>query len=197
MCGRPAPTAPARAPRPCPRLQGNRRTLQFDDLFAIPDALTTGKVYPEFSAQFKRQVAAAEAGGDAGAARLEAAREGTTSRFVLHSIWHAHKVRLLCALVLQVAYSGIQFAGPLMLNQIIKFLSLPPAAETVRARAHALGRGGSSCLRCLEVLSVCPPPRANGVAAAPAPLVGPPCLTAPRLPACSTRPKSRRTSLRR
>lgn len=62
---------------------------------------------------------------------LERAREGTTSRFVLGSIWRAHRVRLLCALVLQLVYSGIQFAGPLLLNQIIKFLSTPEPVQTV------------------------------------------------------------------
>jgi hypothetical protein len=33
--------------------QGYKRTLQFDDVFDIPDALYTRNVYPEFESQFQ------------------------------------------------------------------------------------------------------------------------------------------------
>lgn len=85
---------------------------------------------------------------------LERAREGLTSRFVLGSIWRAHRVRLLCALVLQLCYSGIQFAGPLLLNQIIRFLSTPKLAQTVGA-LPAGGRGSLPfCARRCESLAI-------------------------------------------
>jgi ABC-type multidrug transport system fused ATPase/permease subunit len=42
---------------------------------------------------------------------------------VLGAIWRRHRLRLLAALVLQACYSGVQFVGPLMLNQIVQFLT--------------------------------------------------------------------------
>lgn len=66
---------------------------------------------------------------------LEAARNGESARFLLASIVGRHRWRLLAALVLQTVYSGIQFAGPLMLNQITKILMKTGDAQ-VRGRAR-------------------------------------------------------------
>lgn len=66
---------------------------------------------------------------------VKAAEEGQTSRLVLRSIFFCHWPRLLAALCLQLFYSGLQFAGPLFLNQIVKFITNPPALQTVRRRA--------------------------------------------------------------
>lgn len=44
-------------------LQGYRRTLQYDDIFDIPDALYTNKVYPTYEARFRHHIAAEEARG--------------------------------------------------------------------------------------------------------------------------------------
>jgi hypothetical protein len=83
-----------------------------------------------------------------GAAILARARAGETSRLILRTIWLCHYPRILAALVLQLFYSGIQFAGPLLLNQIVKFISLPTAEEAaVRARLPAcLPTSGPACL---------------------------------------------------
>lgn len=62
---------------------------------------------------------------------LAAAEKGETSRFVLNSIWLCHYPRLVAALCLQLFYSGIQFAGPLFLNQIVKFITKPKELQTV------------------------------------------------------------------
>ncbi len=64
-----------------------------------------------------------------GKAKVEAARQGETSRFLLLTIWGQHKWRIVSALALQVFYSGIQFTGPIMLNQITKILTKPPAQQ--------------------------------------------------------------------
>lgn len=64
-----------------------------------------------------------------GAEKIKAAAEGKTSRFLLRTIWGRHKWRILSALVLQCFYSGIQFAGPIMLNQITKILMKPPQEQ--------------------------------------------------------------------
>jgi hypothetical protein len=109
--------------------QGSKRTLQYEDIFDIPPALQTRNVYPGFQACFDGQVAALERGGEAGRAVLEGARRGDTSRFVLRSILNQHKLRLVYALILQVIYSGVQFVGPTMLNNIVKFLSASAAAD--------------------------------------------------------------------
>lgn len=66
---------------------------------------------------------------------VKAAEEGQTSRLVLRSIFFCHWPRLLAALCLQLFYSGLQFAGPLFLNQIVKFITLPESMQTVRGRA--------------------------------------------------------------
>ena len=66
---------------------------------------------------------------------LERAEQGKTSRFVLRSIWVCHYRRILPALALQLFYSGVQFAGPLLLNQIVKFISKPEALQTVRRQS--------------------------------------------------------------
>ncbi|PSC67462.1 hypothetical protein C2E20_8853 [Micractinium conductrix] len=109
---------------------GFRRTLQYEDLFAQPDALLTGHVQPRFAAQFLRQKEVAAAKGEKGKVILAAAEKGETSRFVLNSIWLCHYPRLVAALCLQLFYSGIQFAGPLFLNQIVKFITKPKELQT-------------------------------------------------------------------
>lgn len=43
---------------------GFRRTLQFEDVFATPDALLTASVQPRFTAQFERQKGLLDGMGD-------------------------------------------------------------------------------------------------------------------------------------
>jgi hypothetical protein len=68
-----------------------------------------------------------------GATILKRAEAGDTSRFVVRTIWGCHYHRLVAALCLQLFYSGMQFAGPLLLNQIVKFITQPEALQSVRA----------------------------------------------------------------
>lgn len=70
---------------------------------------------------------------------IEAAVQGKTSRFLLRSIWGRHQWRILFALALQLFYSGIQFAGPIMLNQITKILT-KPSSQQVGVRREARGK---------------------------------------------------------
>lgn len=109
---------------------GYRRTLQYSDMFATPDALLTSHLEPRFAAQFKRQKQIAEGMGEKGAGILVRAEKGETSRFVLRSIWCCHYKRILAALCLQLCYSAIQFAGPMFLNQIVRFITKPVALQT-------------------------------------------------------------------
>lgn len=91
-----------------------------------------------------------------GAAVVKAAEEGQTSRLVLRSIFFCHWPRLLAALCLQLFYSGLQFAGPLFLNQIVKFISSPPALQTVRGWSscvhNGMGRLRRGCSLCACLL---------------------------------------------
>lgn len=66
-----------------------------------------------------------------GAAILKGAEQGETGRLILSSIWLCHCRRILAALCLQLLYSGVQFAGPLFLNQIVKFITQPTELQTV------------------------------------------------------------------
>ena len=45
-------------------LQGNKRTLQYDDVFDTPAALKTANLYPGFNSRFDSLIAAAENNGD-------------------------------------------------------------------------------------------------------------------------------------
>ena len=73
----------------------------------------------------------------AGAARTAA--EGGSGRPLLRALVGRHKWRLLGSLALQCVYVGIQFCGPLMLNQITTILSEPDKAAQVSAE-RGVGR---------------------------------------------------------
>ncbi|KAL4457987.1 hypothetical protein ABPG75_012852 [Micractinium tetrahymenae] len=109
---------------------GFRRTLQFEDVLATPDALLTANLQPRFAAEFERQKQLAEGMGDKGAAILKGAEQGDNGRLLLFSIWQSHYPRILASLCLQLFYSGVQFAGPLFLNQIVKFITQPSFLQT-------------------------------------------------------------------
>lgn len=80
-----------------------------------------------------------------GAAILARAEKGETSRLVLRSVWMCHYPRILAALCLQLFYSGVQFAGPMLLNQIVKFITQPEQLQTVSPlQALSLGGGGGA-----------------------------------------------------
>ena len=61
LCGDPLLTIPS--PLFLLPFQGNKRTLQYEDVYDIPDALYTQNVYPGFDARFQKLVSAAEAVG--------------------------------------------------------------------------------------------------------------------------------------
>ena len=62
--GSPPLAPPGHAPPPSARrAQGYRRTLQYEDVFDIPDAIFTDKVYPVFNDIWKDQIKGAEEGG--------------------------------------------------------------------------------------------------------------------------------------
>lgn len=100
-----------------------------------------------------------------GAAILKGAEEGKNGRLILVSIWLCHHRRILAALSLQLLYSGVQFAGPLFLNQIVKFITQPSFLQTVRGCWGAWGRGatcrvfllGARCCRPVGSLLPSPP----------------------------------------
>ena len=66
-----------------------------------------------------------------GEALLERAREGKAARFLLRTIWLQHRTRILYAMTLQMFYAAVQFIGPLMLKEIVKFLSASDIAEAL------------------------------------------------------------------
>jgi ABC-type multidrug transport system fused ATPase/permease subunit len=109
--------------------QGYRRTIEYSDLFDTPHALKTKQIYEPFWDRFQHHIHAAEITGPEGEERLKKARKGETSRFLLKSILGQHKIRLIAALILQLFYAGIGFVGPLMLNQITKFLTTSEQSE--------------------------------------------------------------------
>jgi len=122
--------------------------LQYDDVFDIPDALKTDNVYPGFYARFESRIAAEE-NSESGTKNIQEAKDGKAARFLLSTIWMQHRHRILYAMCLQLIYSGIQFVGPLMLNQITKFLMRAdaleqagqsvPHSQVVRAWLFAMG----------------------------------------------------------
>ena len=98
-------------------MQGYRRTLQYEDVFDTPAALKTKEVYPGFATCLQNIVESADD-------RVrDQAKDGKIARFLALSIWRQHKHRLLFAMLLQLTYSGVQFVGPLMLNQIVSILT--------------------------------------------------------------------------
>lgn len=114
--------------------------------------MKTAEVYEPFWKYFQTSLINVESKGDRGKARLQAAKEGTTSRFLFGSLLGRHKVRLLAAFCLQVVYSGVQFVGPIMLNNITKFLTqyeyssltnstVPPPSQADLTSAYLFAMG--------------------------------------------------------
>eukprot|EP00887_Chlorella_sp_A99_P001416 scaffold8.g1416.t1 len=150
---------------------GYRRTIQFDDLFDIPDPLYTAELLPGYDAEWAGQLARAEGaarakaaarkggkggGGAAGAAAagagaapppgagalaaveagreeedpLKGAKEGEVAAPLTRTVWRRHRGRLLMALAMQMIYMALQFVGPNMLSQIVKYISQPEQLQT-------------------------------------------------------------------
>lgn len=128
---------------------GYRRTLQYDDVFDTPDALKTRNVYPEFCDTFNGLVLDAQQKGGKSAKKVEEAKNGVSARFVFLTILQRHWKRIMYAMCLQLCYSGVQFVGPLMLNEIIKILTQAevaretggeyPSSEITKAYLYAMG----------------------------------------------------------
>jgi len=86
---------------------------------------------------------------DVGKKHLEDAKNGQTARFLLHTIFFRHWKRIIFSMCLQMIYSGVQFVGPLMMNQIIQFLQTAyafrlsdqplPQSEVTKAFLFAMG----------------------------------------------------------
>ena len=125
---------------------GYRRTLQYDDIFDTPDALKTKNVYPDFCDTFNGLVVDAQEKGDE---RVKEAEKGLSARFVFLTILTRHWKRIGYAMGLQLLYSGVQFVGPLMLNEITKILTNAeyaratgaefPSSEITKAYLYAMG----------------------------------------------------------
>ena len=60
-----------------------------------------------------------------GRAKLKAARNSQVAGILMKTVLAMHWPLLLGALALQLAYSGAQFAGPELLNQITQYLQTP------------------------------------------------------------------------
>jgi ATP-binding cassette subfamily C (CFTR/MRP) protein 1 len=124
---------------------GYRRTLQYDDLFDTPDALKTKNVYPDFCDTFNGLVGDAVESGEKGQKFVEDAKKGVSARFVFRTILTRHWKRIAYAMGLQLCYSGVQFVGPLMLNEITKILTKAeadpdlPSSEITKAYLYAMG----------------------------------------------------------
>ena len=129
--------------------KGYRNTLQYDDLFDTPDALKTKNVYPDFCDTFNGLVHEASGNGEKGAKMVDDAKKGVSARFVFRTILARHWKRILYAMGLQLCYSGVQFVGPLMLNEITKILTQAelyretgqefPSSEITKAYLYAMG----------------------------------------------------------
>ena len=74
-----------------------------------------------------------------GRAKLKAARNSQVAGILMKTVLAMHWPLLLGALALQLAYSGAQFAGPELLNQITQYLQTP--------RQLQVSELSSSCLQ--------------------------------------------------
>ena len=97
--------------------------MEYDDVFDTPALLKTKRVYSKFAAHFESIVKGSKQNV------LEQARDGKVGRFIFLSIWRQHRYRIIFAMILQLTYSGIQFVGPLMLNEIVKILTKSDVLE--------------------------------------------------------------------
>ncbi|KAL6776048.1 hypothetical protein ACKKBG_A19595 [Auxenochlorella protothecoides x Auxenochlorella symbiontica] len=118
-------------------LLGWRRPLQFEDLFVIPEELTTAAVFPPYTAGWNRLVREARDGGPKGQRRLEDSRLGRSTAFMLTNFIRLHWVRVSVALSIQLLYSATTFAGPLLLNKIVRFLQTPEALQDAEGLKQA------------------------------------------------------------
>lgn len=108
---------------------GYKRTLQYEDVFDTPDVLKTASVYPGFAARLQRLLKEAENGGEKAKKKFEEAKEGKAARYLLKTIIGQHKGRILFAMTVQLCYAGLSFVGPIMLKNIVQFLTASDIAE--------------------------------------------------------------------
>lgn len=128
---------------------GYKRTLQYEDMFDTPAALKTKEVYPRFCDTFNSLIVDARRKGGDDAAKVKEAEAGRSAKFVFQTILKRHWKRIGYAMLLQLCYSGVQFVGPLMLNQIVKILTEAekyrqqglefPSSEITKAYLYAMG----------------------------------------------------------
>jgi ABC-type multidrug transport system fused ATPase/permease subunit len=114
---------------PFQTFQGYKRTLQYEDVFDTPDVLKTASVYPGFAARFQRLLKEAENGGEKAKRKFEEAKEGKAARYLLRTVIGQHKGRILFAMTVQLCYAGLSFVGPIMLKNIVQFLTASDIAE--------------------------------------------------------------------
>lgn len=126
--------------------QGWRKPLEFEDLYDIPTDLKTDAAFERFGSEWDAAVAAAGAGGDHGALRLAAGRRGEDGMMLATVFLRTHWLRLTAVVGVQLLYTASTFGGPLLLNQITKFLELPASEQQVPSRPvpqrHAVGMEG-------------------------------------------------------
>lgn len=70
-----------------------------------------------------------------GRAKLKAARDSQVAGILMKTVLAMHWPLLLGALALQLAYSGAQFAGPELLNQITQYLQTPRQLQVSKLSA--------------------------------------------------------------
>ena len=107
-------------------VQGWKRQLEAYDLFSIPDETRTDAVQERYFANWEALVARS------GPAALARARRGENAALLLRNFVQLHWRRVVISLALALFYTASSFAGPLLLNEIVKFLQTPAALQTVR-----------------------------------------------------------------
>lgn len=73
-------------------------------------------------------------------AALARARRGENASLLLRNFVQLHWRRVVISLALALFYTASSFAGPLLLNEIVKFLQTPAALQTVRHASRGVGR---------------------------------------------------------
>lgn len=103
---------------------GWKRPLAHEDLPTLPEHCFTKACGPRFYKSWHGTLDKLEQTPE-GRAKLKAARDSQVAGILMKTVLAMHWPLLLGALALQLAYSGAQFAGPELLNQITQYLQTP------------------------------------------------------------------------